>query len=107
MIRRRTLFATGAAGLLAAPAVAQNTRAATLRFVPQANLSVLDPIFTTATVTGNHGFHVFDTLYGVDAQLAPKPQMAEGHEVSADGLTWKFRLRPGLRFHDDTPVRAA
>ncbi len=63
MIHRRTLFATGAAGLMAAPAVAQNTRASTLRFVPQANLSVLDPIFTTATVTGNHGYYVYDTLY--------------------------------------------
>lgn len=107
MIHRRTLFAAGAAGLLAAPAVAQNTRAATLRFVPQANLSVLDPIFTTATVTGNHGFHVFDTLYGVDAELKPKPQMVEGQETSADGLTWTFRLREGLRFHDGSPVRSA
>ena len=107
MIQRRTLFAAGAAGLIAAPAVAQNTRASTLRFVPQANLSVLDPIFTTATVTGNHGFHVFDTLYGVDADLKPKPQMIEGQETSSDGLTWKFRLREGLRFHDGSPVRSA
>jgi peptide/nickel transport system substrate-binding protein len=108
-MHRRTLLA-GAAGLaaapVAAPAVAQNTRATTLRMVPQANLSVLDPVFTTATVTGNHGFYVFDTLYGVDAQLRPVPQMAEGHEVSSDGLTWRIRLREGLRFHDGEPVRA-
>ena len=107
MIQRRTLFAAGAAGLLASPAVAQNTRAGTLRFVPQANLSVLDPIFTTATVTGNHGFYVFDTLYGVDAELKPKPQMVEGHEVAENGRLWRFRLREGLRFHDGSPVRAA
>ncbi|MEO3471129.1 ABC transporter substrate-binding protein [Roseomonas sp. CAU 1739] len=107
MIPRRHLLAAGTAGLIAAPAVAQNTRAATLRFVPQANLSVLDPIVTTATVTGNHGYYIFDTLYGVDAQLAPKPQMVEGHEVSSDGLTWSFRLREGLRFHDGSPVRSA
>jgi peptide/nickel transport system substrate-binding protein len=98
--------ALAAASGLAAPAVGQNSRATTLRFVPQANLSVLDPIFTTATVTGNHGFHVFDTLYGVDAELRPRPQMAEGHEVSSDGLTWRIRLREGLRFHDGQPVRA-
>ncbi len=107
MFPRRSLFAAGAAGMLAAPVVAQNTRAATLRFVPQANLSVLDPIFTTATVTGNHGYYVYDTLYGVDAHLSPKPQMVEGHETSADGLTWTFRLREGLRFHDGSPVRSA
>lgn len=107
MIQRRTLFAAGAAGLIAAPAVAQNTRANTLRFVPQANLSVLDPIFTTATVTGNHGFYVYDTLYGVDAELKPKPQMVEGHEIAENGRLWRFRLREGLRFHDGSPVRSA
>ena len=105
-MRRRDLFAAGAALAVSAPAVAQNSRATTLRMAPQANLSVLDPVFTTATVTGNHGFYVFDTLYGVDAQLRPTPQMAEGHEVSADGLTWRIKLREGLRFHDGEPVRA-
>jgi peptide/nickel transport system substrate-binding protein len=105
MQRRHILMAAGAA-MLARPALGQNSRATTLRFVPQANLSVLDPVFTTATVTGNHGYHVFDTLYGVDAQLRPQPQMAEGHEVSAVGLTWRIRLREGLRFHDGEPVRA-
>jgi peptide/nickel transport system substrate-binding protein len=105
-MRRRHFLAAAAALPIAAPAIAQNTRAVTLRMVPQANLSVLDPVFTTATVTGNHGFYIFDTLYGVDEQLKPKPQMAEGHEVSSDGLTWRIRLREGLRFHDGTPVRA-
>ena len=76
-MRRRHFLAAAAALPIAAPAVAQNTRAATLRMVPQANLSVLDPVFTTATVTGNHGFYIFDTLYGVDEQLKPKPQMRQ------------------------------
>ncbi len=115
MIDRRALLRTTAAaplaaagvGRLAAPAVAQDTRATTLRFVPQANLSVLDPIFTTATVTGGHGYTIFDTLYGVDADLRPRPQMAEGHEVLDNGRTWRIRLREGLRFHDGAPVRAA
>ena len=112
MLRRTFLQATGlglAAGLggLAAPALAQNSRANTLRFVPQANLTALDPVWTTATVTGNHGFYVFDTLYGMDAQFRPQPQMAEGHEISDDRKTWTIRLRPGLKFHDGEPVRAA
>ncbi len=105
-IRRRSLVQAAAAGLLAAPALAQPRSATTLRFVPQANLSSLDPIWTTATVTSNHGFYVFDTLYGLDLDLVPRPQMAEGHEVSADGLTWRFRLREGLRWHDGEKVRA-
>ena len=108
---RRHLFA-GAAGLAASsvlptPLLAQGSRATTLRFVPQANLTALDPIWTSAIVTQMHGYHVFDTLYGMDGQLRPRPQMAEGHEVSANGLIWRIRLREGLRFHDGEPVRAA
>ncbi len=105
MMRRRALLATAGAAL-AAPAIAQTSKTSTLKFIPQANLTVLDPIWTTATVTNGHGYYVFDTLYSTDAKMVPQPQMAEGHEVSADGRTWRFRLRPGLAFHDGTPVRA-
>ncbi len=102
-MHRRNLLAGLAASALAAPAVAQAS--SVLRFVPQANLSVLDPIWTTATVTGNHGYYVYDTLYSADSALRPQPQMAEGHQVSDDGRSWRFRLRDGLQFHDGTPVR--
>ncbi len=91
---------------LARPALAQDRRQTTLRFVPQANLAVLDPILTTAGVTLDHGYTVFDTLYGTDADFRPTPQMAEGHDVSADGRLWTIRLREGLVFHDGEPVRA-
>ena len=77
-----------------------------LRFVPQANLANLDPIWTTLYVVRNASVLFFDTLYGVDSNLIPKPQMCEGSEVAADGLTWTFRLRPGLKFHDNEPVRS-
>ena len=79
-IRRRTLIGGLASAALAAPAIAQ--KAPVLRFVPQSNLTALDPIWTTATVTGNHGYYVYDTLYSADSRLEPRPQMAEGHEVS-------------------------
>ncbi|UFN50356.1 ABC transporter substrate-binding protein [Roseomonas sp. OT10] len=108
-MRRRTLLGSAAAGGLAAlasPAVAQPARTAALRFVPQANLTALDPIWTSAIVTQMHGYAVYDTLYAVDSQQRPQPQMAEGHTVSDDGRVWRIRLREGLKFHDDTPVRA-
>jgi peptide/nickel transport system substrate-binding protein len=106
MMDRRTLLASAAASpLLAMPAVAQR-RASTLRYVPSSNLTVLDPVFTPAAVSITHGYCVFDTLYGVDAQMNPVPQMASGHTVSADGLTWEITLREGLKFHDGEPVRA-
>jgi peptide/nickel transport system substrate-binding protein len=104
-MHRRSFLAAAAVGL-AAPAVAQPARAATLRFVPQANLTALDPIWTSAIVTQMHGYCVFDTLYAVDAQQRPRPQMAEGHTTSDDGRIWRIRLREGLRFHDNEPVRA-
>jgi peptide/nickel transport system substrate-binding protein len=116
MMQRRVLLKSTAATLLAmrgsgssslvAPAIAQPANTATLRFVPQANLTLLDPVFTTATVTSNHGYYVFDTLYSVGPDGDSYPQMAEGHSVSDDKLTWRIRLREGLFFHDGSPVRA-
>ena len=72
MQRRSLLKATAglATASLAGPAIGQDLRARTLRFVPQANLTSLDPVWTTAAVTSNHGYCVFDTLYGVDGQTA-------------------------------------
>ena len=102
-MNRRTLLGTAAAAALSRPALAQGA-ARTLRFVPQANLSSPDPIWTTADVTRNHAYLIYDTLYGVDTALAPSPQMCAGHELSSDQLTWRFTLRDGLRFHDGTPV---
>src|ERR1051325_3654685 len=91
----------GAGGArLAAPAIAQPANTATLRFVPQANLTLLDPVFTTATGTSNHGYYAFDTLYSVGPDGVSHPQMAEGHTISDDKLTWRITLRPGLSFHD-------
>jgi peptide/nickel transport system substrate-binding protein len=91
---------------LARPALAQGEAARTLIFVPQANLTSLDPVWTTATVTRNFAFLVYETLYGLDEKLQPSPQMAEGHVVDDDGKRWTIKLREGLRFHDGEPVLA-
>ena len=107
MLRRRLIQGVPLGAMaLAAPRVVRAEGASTLRFVPAADLAVLDPILTSAYVTRNHGFMVFDTLYGLDAQLRPQPQMVAGHTVEDGGLTWSFTLRDGLRFHDGTPVLA-
>ena len=100
----KTTAATVAATSLGAPAIAQSA-AKTLRFVPQANLANPDPIWTTATVAINHGYMVWDTLYGIDNTGVGHPQMVAGHELSDDKLTWTFTLRDGLLFHDNQPVR--
>jgi peptide/nickel transport system substrate-binding protein len=95
--------AAGLAGIVGAPASAQQARV--LKFVPATNLTVLDPIWTTANVTRHHGFMVYDTLFATDAQFRAKPQMAEGFTLSDDRRTYTIRLRDGLKFHDGEPVR--
>jgi peptide/nickel transport system substrate-binding protein len=109
-MRRRSFLRAAAGGAAAASlprfSIAQPANARVLRFVPQANLTLLDPIFTTAAVTANHAWMVYDTLFGVNAAQQAKPQMAEGYTVSDDGRTWLIKLREGLKWHDGEPVRA-
>jgi len=106
-IQRRDLaLAAAAATALPRVATAQNAAQRVIKFVPQANLSSLDPIWTTATVTRNHGYLIYDTLYGTDSQFRIQPQMAEGHTVGEDGRRVTITLREGLRFHDGEPVLA-
>ena len=106
-MRRRTLLkATAAAPFMPLPALAQPGAAKTLRYVPQANLTLLDPVWSTAGITNEHGYLIFETLYSLDSKLQPQPQMAEGHSISDDGRTWLIRLRSGLKFHDGERVRA-
>ncbi len=106
-MHRRSLLALAAGSAavgLSRPALAQST-SRTLRFVPQSDLTILDPVFTTAYVTRTHALAIWDQLYGLDSNLQPQPQMVAGHTVEDDGKLWTFTLRPGLKFHDGEPVR--
>jgi len=108
-MRRRTFLAASAAALatpLGAPSIGRAAGARVLKFIPQSDVTILDPIWTTAYVTRNHGFMLFDTLYGVDASFAAQPQMVAGHTTENDGKLWKLTLREGLKFHDGQPVLA-
>jgi peptide/nickel transport system substrate-binding protein len=101
--RRRILQAAAA---LALPSVARGQGAQVLTVVPQADLAVLDPVWTTSYQTRDHGFLVFDTLFGLDSEFRASPQMADGAASEADGKTWRVTLRDGLMFHDGTKVLA-
>ena len=87
---------------LALPASAQTT----LRLVAHSDLKVLDPIWTTAFITRNHGYMVYDVLFSKDANGVIQPQMVGKYESSPDKLTWTFSLRDGLEWHDGKPVTA-
>ena len=95
------------AALLLSPAAGADTAPKTLRFIPQADLRSIDPIWTTAYVTRNFGYMVFDTLFALDKDFKPQPQMVERWQVSDDKLLYSFTLRDGLKWHDGQPVRAA
>lgn len=103
-MKRRNLLASAGAAALARPSIAAGTKP--LIFVPQANLTSLDPVWTTATVTRNFAYMVYDMLYGRDEAFVPRPQMVQGHVIDDDGKRWTMKLRSGLVWHDGTPVLA-
>ena len=81
-VKRRALIghaaAFSAAGALGAPALVRAEAARVLRFIPQSDVTALDPVWTSVYVTRNHGYLVFDTLYGQDSALRIQPQMVDG-----------------------------
>src|SRR4029453_5746824 len=104
-ICRRTL-AAGVATLALVAAVPALGQGKTLKFVQNGNLTILDPIWTTAYVTRDHGYMIYDTLFSTDEKNEVKPQMVDKYEVSPDKTLWTFTLRDGLEWHDGQPVTA-
>src|SRR5438876_9962717 len=101
---RRSLLATPAL-LLAGKAAAQSPK--TLRVVMHSDLKIIDPIWTTAYIVRNHGYLIYDQLFAREAKLEPQPRMVESWTASDDKLTWTFKLRDGLKWHDGQPVTSA
>jgi len=81
-----------------------NAQDKVLRVVPHSNLNILDPIWTTQYMARNHGYMVYDTLFGTDEKSRVQPQMVDKWSVSPDHRLWSFTLRSGLEFHDGKPV---
>ena len=101
---RRSLVASiaGLAALVAAPFA----EAETLRVVMHSDVKALDPVWSGAYITRNHAYMIYDTLFAIDEKLQVKPQMVDSWTTSPDGLTWTFKLRDGLEWHDGAPVTA-
>jgi peptide/nickel transport system substrate-binding protein len=107
-MQRRRLLQGAAAGLagLSAPAIAENPDRSTIKFKPNADLTILDPAWSTAYSTRYLALLSYDMLYGVDNELRPHPQMVAGHVTENDNRVWRLTLRDGLLFHDGEPVLA-
>lgn len=102
MLRRLALL-TIATLALTATAHAQ-TNQKVLKVVPHSNLAILDPIWTTQYMVRNHGYMIYDTLFGTDEKSQIRPQMVDKWSVSPDNRLWTFTLRDNLAFHDGKPV---
>src|SRR5678815_3617466 len=92
------------AALLAGFTCAVPAQDKVLRVVPHSNLNILDPVWTTQYMARNHGYMVYDTLFGTDEKNRIQPQMVEKWSESPDHRLWTFTLRSGLAFHDGAPV---
>src|SRR5713101_5699789 len=110
MTKRRALVRAALAAALCAAAALPGTRQAAaetvLRAVMHSDLKILDPIWTTAYISRNHGYMIYDTLFATDAKGEIKPQMVGNYDLSADKLTYTMTLRDGLVWHDGKPVTA-
>jgi len=104
---RRSVLAgaVAVASGLARPAISQGS-IRTLRVRPVNDLASLDPVWGSSQSSLEAAYMAYDAPYGLDASLTPQPQMVDGHDLSDDGLTWRFTLRDGLAFHDGETVRA-
>ena len=108
MLSRRAFLGVLLLALTAMPGAATaQSGGKTIRFIAQADLRSLDPIWTTAYITRNHGYMVYDTLFAMDKDLKPQPQMVDTWTVSDDKLSYSFTLRDGLKWHDGLPVTSA
>ncbi|WP_235035348.1 ABC transporter substrate-binding protein [Roseomonas sp. 18066] len=110
-MRRRATALGLAAGLLATGMMAGAARAQApervLRVAPSADLAVLDPMYSAVIITRLYSLMVYETLFSWDSKLQPQPQMVDRWSAAPDQLSWSFTLRPGLKFHDGSPVTTA
>lgn len=66
----------------------------------------MDPHDYDETVTNAINLHIFDTLISYDHKLQSTPGLAESWEIKEDGLTWVFKLREGVKFHNGNDFTA-
>ncbi|RUV40488.1 ABC transporter substrate-binding protein [Mesorhizobium sp. M1A.T.Ca.IN.004.03.1.1] len=111
-ISRREMIKAGlaAGAAISIPSVLRaQTAAADARTVRMmlGNLSVFDPMLTTAVDTVTHGLAIYDTLFAYDSKYLAQPQMVGKWSVSDDKKIYTFELRDGLGWHDGSDVTAA
>ncbi len=77
-----------------------------LRIGLAAEPTSMDPHFQTLTPNLALHSHIYEPLVAQDARQRLKPALSESWKVLADGVTWEFKLRPNVKWHDGTPFTA-
>src|SRR5712691_62152 len=102
------VFALSVALLAGAAAAAEEPRAGgVLKAAMIGEPPSLDLHWTTAVITQQITWHVYETLYTYDRSFTPAPMLAEGHTVADGGRRYTIRLRRGVRFHNGKEMTSA
>lgn len=105
----RRLFLTALAAsatMLAASTMPSAAQSTTLRYATGTDAQTLDPQFVTDIPTSRVVIQLHETLVYPNAEGEIQPVLAESWTVSEDNLSWTFKLRQGVTFHDGTPFNA-
>src|SRR5258708_5143991 len=105
-LARMAALAAMALGLAAAAVLAQK-RGGDINVLLYAGFNSIDPHFTTTYPARNALLGIYETLVTVDENGATMPMLAESVDISADGLTYRFPLRKGVKFHNGKEMTAA
>ena len=113
MIRRRHFNAAILAAALPMPAIAQSVglsagkKGGDVIVGMTAAPPTLDAQATTAQAARNVSMHMYEALFTRDEGANPKPELAEGVDIAADGMTYTFKLRSGVKFHNGKTMTSA
>jgi peptide/nickel transport system substrate-binding protein len=105
LILNRTATVAGAVALMASLLAAPVAMAADLRIGVEGAPTAMDPHWHNFGPNKSLHGHIFETMIRRDADMRLEPSLALSW-TAVDPLTWEFRLRPGVRFHDGTPLTA-
>ncbi|MBR9894109.1 ABC transporter substrate-binding protein [bacterium] len=100
---RQVLLVSAAVATLSGTAQAENV----LKWGANRDIGSLDPYSFGDSFTINVLNHVYEGLVRYDADLAIEPALATSWEILEDGVTWRFKLREGVTFHNGNPFTAA
>lgn len=94
-------------GILSSPAALAQKHSAMLAIGQEATPPTLDPHFSTSVATRNVAMHIFEQLVTRDENNQVIPELAESWQISPDQLTYTFKIRTGLKFHNGKELTSA